>query len=227
MMLKNAYAVIILLAVLVTCVQCAYAAPTTGAATDATSKNLTFHATGAVGNTWWEYGQDYLIWKTQNATPVAGVAALTQSGLPLMAGQTYSYKACDSTGCGLTLSTALLSVTPNPTSTYGRTLDNITSRNLDIGVVAGSLPEAYTQTPGGGIKSELVFGVLLFFVFTGLWMRQRETIIPLLLGLIGSGMLIYTGANGSSVGVPVEFVIFAMLLVSLGLTGILTGMFKR
>jgi len=193
-------------------------------ATDVTSKNLTLHASSATGSVYWQYGTHALnpLWVTENVTAGSGLANITESGMPLMSGTKFYFRACDSSGCGAELNATLLAVTPAPTSTFGKTAHNISVAHLDPLVVAGSLQEPYIWSAGTPL---IVFSILLFFVFTGLWLRQREVILPILAGLIGSGMLFYAGTN--SVGVSPEFLIVAMGIIAVGLTGVITGMLKR
>lgn len=214
---------IILLAMLL--VQCAYAAPTTQAAFNVNSMNVTFDATGATGDTWWEYGMKSgsLSWKTENASAVGGYANITESGVPLMSATKYYFRACDSTGCGSELDVTLSAVTPAPATTYGNTARNISKSHFDIAQIGTSIMEPYIWVTG---SIQILFGVLLFFVFTGLWLRQREVVLPIILGMIGSGLLIYSGAT-NPVGIPPEFLIVVIGLVAAGLTGVVTGILKK
>lgn len=211
-------------------VQCAYATPTTRAAFNVNSMNVTFNATGASGNTWWEYGtkSGSLSWKTENKTAVGGYANITESGVPLMSGTKYYFRACDSTGCGSELDVTLSAVTPAPTTTFGVTARNISRSHFDIAQIGTSVLEPYLWVTG---NAQILMGVLLFFVFTGLWLRQREVILPILLGMILSGLLMYNGASGGAVsgaiGIPPEMLMIVIGLVSAGLTGIVVGLLKK
>lgn len=221
-MQRKSVLLIILLTLLV--LPTAYAAPTTEAATDVTSRNLTFHISGATSVAWWEYGtrSDNLLWRTGNVTVGSGLANTTESGTPLMSNTLFYYRACDTTGCGNVLSVTLAAVTPAPETTFGRAATNISAAHLDPVVVGQSAVESYGWR---GIPFEIVIGILLFFVFTGLWLAHRETLLPTMVGLIGSGMIVYAGTN--SVGVPPEFVVVAVGLVCIGLTGVVVGIMKR
>jgi len=94
--------------------------------------------------------------------------------------------------------------------------------HFDIAVMGSAVTEPFSWAAA---NTDIIFGVLLFFVFTGLWLRQREVILPILLGLIGSGLLLYSGAT--SVGIPPEMLIVVIGLVSAGLAGVVLGMIKR
>jgi len=227
MTFRSAYAFfIIAVFVILVVFPSAYAVPTTVAAGDVNSSSLEFRCAGASGDSWIQYGTvtGNYPWRTENTTPDGGFVTLVEMGLPLMSNTKFYYRCCDASGCGGELSSTLLTVTPNPATTYGRTAQNITESHLDPAVIAGSVIEPYRWVPGG-VKPEIIIGILLFFVFTGLWLRQREVILPILAGLIGSGMLFYVGTN--SVGTPPEFLLIAAVMVSLGLTGVVLGLFKR
>lgn len=226
--MKKSIFIFLLLVMLL--VQCAYAVPTTQAAFNVNSINVTFNATGASGNTWWEYGtrSGELSWKTENTSAVGGYANITESGVPLMAGLKFYFRACDSTGCGSELDVTLTAVTPAPTTTFGSTARNISRSHFDLAQIGTSILEPYVWVTG---NAQILMGVLLFFVFTGLWLRQREVILPIILGMILSGLLIYNGASGGavsgSIGIPPEMLMIVIGLVAAGLTGVIVGLLKR
>ena len=193
-------------------------------ATDITSKNLTLHASSATGSVYWQYGTKALnpLWTTDNVTASGGLANITESGMPLMSGTKFYFRACDSSGCGAELNATLLAVTAAPTSTFSKPAQNMSKSHLDPVVVAGSITEPYVWSAG---TVEVVISILLFFIFSGLWLRQREVILPVMAGLIGSGMLFYAGTN--SVGVSNEFLLITIGIIAISLTGIVVGMLKR
>lgn len=216
--MRPVYAGIILCLFLAVVVQNAYAVPTTVTATGITSQNLTFMVTGATDPVWWEYGvvTGNLAWRTDNQTVAdTGTANLTETGTPLMSSTTFYYRACDSTGCGAELSSTLLAVTPAPETTFGRVAHNISASHFDLALIGGSILEPYTWVTA---NPNIVLGMLLFFIFTGLWLREREVILPIMLGMIGAGLLIF---------VPPEFMIIAVGFVCAGLAGVLLGLGKR
>lgn len=201
-----------------------YGAAVTGASTGVTSNCINFSAIGSGSTTWWQYGtvSGRYAWKTENVTPVDGIANTTECGTPLMSNTLFYYRACNEEGCGAESSTTLAAVTPRPASTFGTVARNISVAHFDIRVMGVSVTEPFVWAAA---NADIVFGVLLFFVFSGLWLRQREVILPILLGLIGSGLLLYSGAT--SVGIPPEMLIIVIGLVSAGLAGVIMGMFKR
>jgi hypothetical protein len=162
------------------------------------------------------------VWRTENQSNASALNYIWEKGSPLLGNQTYYYKACDSTGCGAEKNTRLTNVTPAPTVTFGGLTGNITRSHFDIAVIGSSILEPYTWVT---YNPNITVGILLFFVFTGLWMRQREVVIPILLGFIASGLLIYQGTN--SVGIPPEMLIIVVGLVTVALAGVVFGLFKR
>lgn len=190
-----------------------------------TSKSITLTYHSANGVTWWEYGLSptNLPFKTANISGV-GVVSTTISGLPLVSGHTYYFRACTVTPyeCTSVSSALLATVTPNPETTYGIVQQNISASEWNVSEIGESIVEPYAWTTG---SSAIVFGVILFFVWTGLWLRQKEVILPILLGWIGSGLLIYGGTNAT--GIPPEFAIAASIFCCFGLAGVLLGMIKK
>lgn len=213
---------LILLLLLVTSV---CAVPTTRAATAINSSSLLFNCSGAISPVVWKYGtaSGNLPWLSENQTTITGgIANLTERGVPLMAGTTFYYQACDPTGCGSELSSTLPVVTVAPTTTFGVLSQNITKSHFDLAIIGANILEPYTWVTA---NPNITFGVLLFFVFTGLWLRQREVVLPIILGMIAAGLLLYQGTN--SVGIPPEMLIIVIGLVTVGLTGVVMSLFKR
>jgi hypothetical protein len=215
---RSIWAGIILCLLLAVSVQTVYAVPITVPATGLSSQNITFHVSDATDPAWWEYGvvPGNLVWRTDNQSVASdGTANVTETGTPLMSLTTYYYRACDSTGCGAEHSSTLLAVTPAPETTFGRVAHNISVSHFDLALIGGSILEPYTWVTA---NANVALGVLLVMIFCGIWLRQREVILPIMLGMIGAALLIF---------VPPEFMIIAVAFVCAGLAGVLLGLIKR
>lgn len=224
--MRSVYAVFIFLVLLSLAVPYAYAVPTTTASVAVNATSMTFRATGATNPPiYFMYGTKtgYYPWITENTSNQSGgLVYWKEMGVPLMGGTTFYYKCCDASGCGGELNTALPSVTVAPTTTFNVLAMNLTRSHFDLAVIGVSIIEPYTWVT---YNPNITFGILLFFVFIGIWLRQRELIIPILLGMVASGLLLYQGAN--SVGIPPEMLIIVVGLVAVALTGIVVGLIKR
>jgi PKD repeat protein len=191
-----------------------------------TSKSVTLTYHSANGITWWEYGVSptNLPFKTRNVTGT-GVVTTTVSGLPLLSGQTYYFRACTVSPyeCTDTSSVVLASVTPNPETTYGMVEQNISSSQFNMTELGPSLFEPFGWATGQ--SSSIAVGIIMFFVMVAFWIRGRGVVIPIILGFIVSFLIISGAAYGTSI--PPEFVLGGMIFASLGLTGITLMLFKR
>lgn len=222
--MKATYAIFFLALLLL--VQCAYAVPTISAGVAVNSSSITFRATGATNPPiHFRYGTQTgnLPWITYNTSNQSGgLVYWTETGVPLMANTKFYYKCCDISGCSAELSSTLAAVTPAPTTTYGVVSENISRSHFDLATLGGNILEPTLWVVP---RSEVLFGIVLFFVFTGIWIRHRELIMPVVVGMIGAGLLFYAGTN--SVGMPPEFMIIVIGIVAAGLTGVVLGLLKR
>lgn len=197
------------------------AAPVTGAVTLAGSNNMTLHSTGAVGITWFEYGltSGYLSWKTPNATATDPYEKWVY-GSPLIAGQKYYVRACDTTGCGAEVFATLAAATPAPQPTFGYIYQNLTESGFDPVIVAYDAVQPYFWVA----PQPVIWGLLFFFMFAAMWMRGRDVLIPSILGMI-AGFVAFNPTYG--VAIPAVFVGMSQGIVYASMAGIIMSIFKR
>lgn len=223
--MKRLYAALLILFLLS---QCAYAIPTIQAAVAVNQSSVTFRATNVANPpAYFKYGtvSGNYAWVTDNSSNITGgnELFLKEMGTPLMSSTTFYYRCCDASGCSAgEQSSTLTAVTPAPTTTFGVVARNISRSHFDVAELGGNIiaPTLWTLP-----NAEVLFGIVLFFLFTGIWIRHREIVMPVILGLIGSSLLIYSGTN--SVGLPPEFLIIVVGIVAAGLTGVLLGIMKK
>jgi hypothetical protein len=198
------------------------AVPTTQAATLIGSNNVTLNMVGGAAPTWFEWGQlsSYLSWRTVNSSE----ASMKVYGSPLLGNTLFYYRACDSTGCGATMSFTTLQITPQPEMTLGISVDNITQSQYDITVIARESIRAYFWAVPD--FPTIVWGLLFFGIYIGLWIRERDLVVPVILGLITGSFVMFNDA-GLQLGIPVEFQQIAQGLTYAALAGIILSLIKR
>jgi hypothetical protein len=200
------------------------ALPANGAATLISSNNVTLAAAGVTAPAWFEYGltSGSLIWRTPNDTTAAAAYTRRIYGSPLMGGQKFYYRACDVTGCGAESDFTLLTVTPQPTTTFGYIYQNVTESGFDPAIMAFNAMEPYMWP---SIPSQsVVWGLIFLFIFAGLWFRGRDVTIPVILGLI-VGFIALNPAYG--VGMPPQFVGMSQGIAYASVAGIIMAIFKK
>lgn len=201
------------------------AAPTTDAVTEITAGQVRFNAHGGSGNGWFEWGGvsgSSYVWTTPNQT-VSGAFTDTQFGAPMLSGQTYYVRACDSTGCGGEVSFTTSAAKMINQTWFGMDVITIQRSGFNltqtIPIVLSPYVGAFTAwgTPTG-LSSTIVWALLFIFIFLGYWLRQKDVTILVFMGLaVGSGFI--WGAGG--LGLPPEMVSIGQGLLIASLAGIL------
>jgi hypothetical protein len=189
---------------------------------------------------WFEWGQNNASysWRTPNITSTDwGFVPYSYRihGSPLNGNVLYWYRMCHSiTGCGSNVSFVTASVTPMPTTTLGYIFENLTETQFDIMFIPKNLIAPYsdwiepTGQENSGLILSIVFGMIFFAIFAGMWMSGRSTFIPGMVGLIASGLLWGTGgAGGLGILIAPEFVAVAQGIMVASFAGVIMGMIKR
>jgi hypothetical protein len=222
---KTIFLAILLLAVLAVP---ALALPTTQAATGIGCRTATFHGTSAVGGLGWFdfgiYNGGPYQWKTPNFTIPIGAYAYTQPGVPLVSCMTFYFVACDTSGCDIPANQQFFTtapITPMVQSTYGVPFQNISNSNFNISVVAAESIKPFTWV----FPPAVFYGTFLFFVFTGMWLRNRDMTIPTIVGFLASGIILYGSAL--TPGIPPEMSNVAVGVAYASLAGIFFTIFHR
>jgi hypothetical protein len=216
------YKVMLILIVLWCMIAPVLAVPTTGAAGLVGSNNATLFLTGGSGTNWFEYGQKTgsLTWRTPNTSN----SNYTVYGSPLLGATKFYYRACDNTGCGAESSFTTVALTPSPQTTFGAALNNMTQSNYDIEVIAGnSIAGYFWLVP---TFPTIVWGLLFFAIYLGLWIRERDLVVPVILGLI-TGSFVMFSDSGLSLGLPIEFLSIAQGITYAAVAGIVLSIMKR
>lgn len=199
------------------------ALPTTSAATLVGENTAFLQMTGGTNPMWFEYGQKSgsLTWVTPNSS----FPNYTVYGSPLTGNTVFYFRACDTTGCGAELSFTTSVLTPQPQTTFGAGVDNITRSSFDILVLAHESIGGYFWIAPGNL-SVIVWGLLFFGIYIGLWIRERDLVVPVILGLI-TGTFIMWGDTGLGLGIPPEFLAMAQGIAYAALAGIILSLLKR
>ena len=196
----------------------ASAIPTTNAATLIGSNNVTLNGAGAVGDSWFIWGQvstsEY--WITPNTTPAAGVITYRVSQSPLFGNSVFYFRACDQSGCGDQLSFTTAVVTPIPSLNIGGFYQNITENGLNIPMMGANLyrPYVWTRTP-----ITIIFMLIFSPVFIGVWLRSRTVLVALLLGFITGSFILFAGTSSIGISMPAEIVGIAQAMCYLAFAG--------
>lgn len=198
------------------------ALPTTQAATSITSNGATLNSAGGVAPIWFEYGQKSgsLTWKTANSSNASQIVY----GSPIIGNTLFYFRVCDGTGCGNELSFTTSALVPMAQTTYSAALNNMTASQFDIETIAGnSIAGYFWLTP---TFPAIVWGLLFFGIYVGLWIRERDLVVPVILGLI-TGTFVMYGDVGLQLGIPVEFQAAAQGITYAALAGIILAWMKR
>lgn len=201
------------------------AVPTTGAASAVGAGNFTVAIAGASGDTWVAFGEAPGCENWQSAiVPITGAGSITVSGAPLIGGTTVYFKACDNSGCDANeQSVTLPSVTPIPTTTYGTYYKNLSSSRFSIAAIPGMVMQGYKAN---GATEILLYGIMLFCFFTGMWFRTRSVRLPLILGFITAAFIV-NPLSGLHLGTPLIFQQVASGLLAACLAGILLSFMRK
>jgi hypothetical protein len=216
----NKYLLFIIL--LVCLISPSLAVPTTQAATLIGYNNATLNMAGGVAPMWYQYGQlsGSYSWRTENSSTASSLLY----GSPLLGNTKFYYRACDGTGCGGELFFTTLQITPQVQTTYGASLRNITNGQFSVEVVQSNILAAYFWLVP--TFPAIIWGLLFFAIYIGLWIRERDLVVPVILGLIAGSFVMYAD-TGLSLGIPVEFQSIAQGLTYAALAGIILGFVKR
>lgn len=208
-----------------------YAVPNTLAATNVNNNNFTLNSNGYSGEVFFKYGTnpDYQNIYTQNTS--SGI--ITEQGSPIQPSTHYYVSACDQTGCdstGVELTT--LAITPIPQTTFGTAITNMTKSKFNILYITYNIVTPYTWlSPSSDTETTtmfltIIFGMMFFFIYVGLWLRTRSVATPVVIGLLTSSFILFTN-QGLNLGIPVEFQSIAQALLYASLGGILLTFMKK
>jgi len=201
---------------------------------DITSNVVTFHATGGTSPCWfsWGYGSNRY-WTTPNQT-INGDFTDTQTGSPMLTGETYTVTACDSTGCDPTPESFAVPKARMINAThYGSAVITIMRSGFDIGVVAPIIimPYAAIMSSSSTVVStgaaSVVWGLFFTFVFAGYWLRGRGIMLPAILAIMSGTLLIGTSAVGSPIAIAPIFASMGLPLLIIGIAGVATSWFSN
>ena len=204
-------------------IPCVMAAAATGAVTDISSSQATFHGTGTGSDGWFEWGaySGGYHWVTPNQT-YAGAFYEVQFGAPMLTGERYYVRACDETGCGAeaTWNVPEASV-PNRTS-FGAGFIQMARSGFNVTIVLGAIVSPYTMTMPGGAPA--VWMLLFLFIIAGYWLRPRDIFIPCLLAMVAGGFI---WIGGTGLGVPADVMPIGQGLFYAAITGVIVSWFSK
>jgi PKD repeat protein len=156
------------------------------------SATLNGNYTGSAGEKlWFRYGSVSgslpLSTTTQNATSSPMNFTFYIHGPPLYPGHTYYYRACSECGCGNETSFTLPGATTTLSTVDTQYYDSFVSAAEDDFNMSGMIDvgiSAYTD-----IMGNMFFGLILMFLFVGIFMRQGVPVIPAVLAILGTTII--------------------------------------
>lgn len=203
----------------------ASAVPTTGAATDVNSNGFNVSCGGISGSEAWVMFGDYPDrenWASATYTATGGTAAVQVIGVPIYGGESVYYQCCDSSGCGNELTANIPAVTPMPTTTYGKLIQNITKSRFYVPVIGESMLQSYTQV----MPSVVMFGTMFLFFMVGIWYRTRSVRLIMITGILLCPFILYAW-SGLYLGLPSLAPALICGLLAAGLAGVLFSFMRK
>jgi hypothetical protein len=218
--MKQKYAIIICGMLLASMIIYSVAAVTvTAPVTDMTRNKVTFNRIGGTQPCWysWGVGTNYY-WTTPNLT-VCG--SDTQTSAPMLTGETYNVRACDTDGCAAAVSFTVNESRMIPRTNYGSGVVSIWRSGFNVTQASSAILDPYVaslSTVYADASIAFIIGILFFFIFVGYWLRTGSFLIPAILGLVAGGIIV--GAGGIGANMPSEFRQVAYVLMIIGFAGI-------
>jgi hypothetical protein len=205
------------------------AAPAMVSVWPCTCTTVTFNANGAAaGDAWFQWGQRTTgpyIWITPNQTIGAGTFSDYQYGPPMLTGNTYYVIPCDTTGCGAEAAFFVPNATKINQTYFGTDLVKIMRGGFNITTTAGYIMKPFTAPYPSAVAAAVPYGLLFFFILSGMWLRGRDMLIPMMLVMV-SGMGLMWGGTG--LGVPPDFITYVgQPLMYIGVAGVIFSWFSR
>ena len=206
------------------CIPFVSAVPTIGAATGVSSSNATFQITGSTGSTFVWYGQysGHPVWKSENVTPVITPFTITIWGAPILGGTTYYATACDSTGCGNTVSFTTLAITPIPTRNYDAGFNEMQETHFSPVFMGRVLVEGYTTN----MPATVMFGIILGSVIVAFW-RTTKSVRLVSIVFMCLSPLVLSKQAGLYIGMPSVMQSLGAVMFAAGIAGVLLSFVKK
>lgn len=167
---------------------------------------------------WFEYGTQpgVYTYKTSNQSKIStGLYSQLVSGMPLISGTKYYYRAVGVDGTGLSRGTEVSfttsAISAIPDYNFDAHFDNLTDSNLNPTNMSKTAAMPYTDLLGS-----IFWGILYSAIFIMIWLRQDDVTIPSLLGLIiGASLWASMPSDWTSMAMSLTVVSFAGMLYSI------------
>jgi hypothetical protein len=180
-----------------------------------TCSTATFNANGgAAGDAWFQWGQH----------SGAGTFSDSQYGPPMLTGTTYYVIPCDTTGCGAELGFFVPNATRINQTSFGTGVITMMRRGFNITEASALVIRPFTAPYPSAVANAIPYGLIFFFIFTGMWIRQRDMLIPMMIAMC-SGGIVWLG--GSALGVPPEFITLGQIFTVIGFAGTFYKLFSK
>lgn len=114
-------------------------------------------------------------------------------------------------------------ITPLATTTFGNTMDNLTSSHFNLLFFPADVLSPYSFTTMGVL--EIPSFLIFFFIFISMWLSNANLRLASITGLLFSGAFLFAGGIGISMPVVIQPLAAGALIASV--TGIVMSMFKN
>jgi hypothetical protein len=194
-----------------------------------TCTTATFNANGgAAGDAWFEWGQHSTgpyIWTTPNQTIGAGAFSDYQWGPPMLTGTTYYVIPCDTTGCGAELGFFVPNATRINQTRFGADTVGLMRGGFNITQVSLVVMKPFSAPFPSPYAAAIPYGLLFFFILSGMYLRGRDMLIPMMLVMVSGAGLMW---GGTGLGVPPDFITYVgQPLLYIGIAGVIFSWFTR
>jgi hypothetical protein len=96
---------------------------------------------------------------------------------------------------------------------------------VNISQVATIIVKPFTASFPTPMANAVPYGLVFFFILSGMWLRGRDMLIPTMIALV-SGGLIWLG--GSALGIPPDFItLVGQPLLYIGIAGFFWSLVTR
>lgn len=188
-----------------------------------------FIANGAAaGDAWFQWGQfsgGPYYWSTPNQTIGAGAYGDSQYGPPMLTGTTYYVRPCDITGCGAEVAFTIPGATRINQTSFGTDVVQIMRRGFNVTQTAGYIMKPFAAPFPNAYAMAIPYGLIFFFILSGMWLRGRDMLIPMMLVMVSGAGLMW---GGTGLGVPPDFITYiGQPLLYIGIAGTVFSWFTR
>jgi hypothetical protein len=138
----------------------------------------------------------------------------------MLTGTRYYVRACDSTGCGNEIAWYVPTATGVNQTNYGSRLIIIQRTGFNVTQSITVVVYPYTAV----MTAPIAWGLLFFFIFTGMWLRPKDIFLPCMMAMICGGAIWF---GPGAIGIPVEWASIGQGLLYASVAGLIFSWFTH